>query len=54
MQNKDPPQKKKYYEPLYGKPECPYKGNKKGRKSYEELQELKVKVKKGLFIMYFD
>ena len=52
------PKKKKYYEPLYGTPECPYKGKKKGRKSAEERiqirSQLEVKIKKGKFVMYFD
>lgn len=57
-QSKSPLPKKKYYEPLYGTPECPYKGKKKGRKSAEERiqirSQLEVKIKKGKFVMYFD
>jgi len=58
VDRKRPEPKKKYYEPLYGTPECPYKGKKKGRKSAEERiqirSQLEVKIKKGKFVMYFD
>ena len=55
---KRPEPKKKYYEASYGKPDCPYQGKKKGRKTNEEKKTIsshyKVKVRKGDFIMYFD
>lgn len=48
--------KKKYYEPLYGTPNCSYQGKKRGRKSMEELQSVKpiLKVESKSIIMYFD
>ena len=47
--------KKKYYEPLYGTPDCPYEGNKRGRKSMQERQSpTLIKVEKKITIMYFD
>jgi len=45
---------KKYYEPLYGTPDCPYEGNKRGRKSMEERQRPSLKVEKKFTILYFD
>ena len=45
---------KKYYEPLYGTPNCPYEGNKRGRKSMEERQRPSLKVEKKFTILYFD
>jgi len=49
--------KKKYYEPLYGTPECTYSGNKRGRKSMLEIAEKQkpiLKVEDKNIIMYFD
>tara|TARA_R110002020_G_scaffold447444_3_gene659804 strand:+ start:2713 stop:2910 length:198 start_codon:yes stop_codon:yes gene_type:complete len=45
---------KKYYEPLYGTPDCPYEGNKRGRKSMEERQRPTLKVEKKFTVLYFD
>ena len=45
---------KKYYEPLYGTPNCPYEGNKRGRKSLEERQRPSLKVEKKFTVLYFD
>ena len=49
-------EEKKYYEPLYGTPDCPYEGKKRGRKSMKELQTVKpmLKVENKSIIMYFD
>tara|TARA_R100001086_G_scaffold142046_1_gene74614 strand:- start:1230 stop:1460 length:231 start_codon:yes stop_codon:yes gene_type:complete len=49
-------EQKKYYEPLYGTPDCPYEGKKRGRKSMKELQSVKpiLKVESKSIIMYFD
>ena len=48
-------EEKKYYEPLYGTPDCPYEGKKRGRKSMQERQSpTLIKVEKKITIMYFD
>jgi hypothetical protein len=45
----------KYYEPLYGTPQCTYEGNKRGRKSVEERQcPTLIKNEKKITILYFD
>lgn len=58
MPFKDKPQvsdAKKYYDPLYGTPECTYEGNKRGRKSLKERQcPSLMKVEKKITILYFD
>ena len=46
--------KKKYYESSYGKPDCPYEGNKRGRKSLEERQRPVLKTEKKSIILFFD
>lgn len=49
--------KKKYYESLYGTPDCPYQGKKRGRKSMLEIAEKQkpiLKVEDKNIIMYFD
>lgn len=46
--------KKKYYEPLFGTPECTYTGKKRGRKSMEERKKPCLKVESKTVIMYFD
>lgn len=47
--------KKKYYEPLYGTPDCSYKGNKRGRKSIEERERpVLMKYEKKITVLYFD
>ena len=47
--------KKKYYDALYGTPECTYEGNKRGRKSLQERQcPSLIKVEKKITILYFD
>lgn len=45
---------KKYYEPLYGTKDCPYEGNKRGRKSLEERNRPTIKYEKKITILYFD
>ena len=46
--------KKKYYDASYGKPDCPYEGNKRGRKSLEERQRPVLKTEKKSIILFFD
>ena len=48
------PFRKKYYEPLYGTPECTYEGNKRGRKSMKERTQPILRVEQRKIIMYFD
>jgi len=45
---------KKYYQPLYGTPECTYSGKKRGRKSEKEKEKPLLKVEDKNIIMYFD
>lgn len=56
VRKKNMPYKDKiYYEPLYGTPDCPYEGNKRGRKSLQERQSpTLMKVEKKITILYFD
>tara|TARA_R100000654_G_scaffold52092_1_gene78238 strand:- start:591 stop:812 length:222 start_codon:yes stop_codon:yes gene_type:complete len=46
-------EKKKYYEPLYGTPDCSYEGKKRGRKSKGEVGPI-LKVEDKKIIMYFN
>ena len=48
------PYKKKYYHSSYGTPDCPYEGNKRGRKTLEERKRPVLKTEKKKIILYFD
>tara|TARA_R100001440_G_scaffold16228_3_gene27631 strand:- start:976 stop:1197 length:222 start_codon:yes stop_codon:yes gene_type:complete len=53
--NKIEDKNKKYYEPLYGTPECTYSGKKRGRKSEKEKEKpILMKFEKKNIIIYFD